>query len=146
MTTQYNAMATVPVSITTVIDEKIRKNSDCFQVTFTTAPDLTPVWRTVIKRRYFDGLNESKYFHSTWADYARIDGKRVLVDTYTVNDYDLFQSTLQVHLNTGPEDQKRQDKLITVHIYHTNGKRPNVRTVLVQGFRCPQWVESEFVC
>ena len=49
-----------------------------------------------------------------------------------------------MHLNTGPEDQKRQDKLITVHIYHTNGKRPNVRTVLVQGFRCPQWVESEF--
>ena len=44
-------MATVPVSITTVINEKIQKNSDCFQVTFTIAPDLTPVWRTVIKRR-----------------------------------------------------------------------------------------------
>ena len=58
MTTQYNAMATV--SITTVINEnENKKNSDCFQVTFTTAPDLTPVWRTVIKRRYFDGLNES---------------------------------------------------------------------------------------
>ena len=103
-------MATVPVSITTVIDEKIHeKTNDCFQVTFTTAPDLTPVWRTVIKRRYFDGINESKYFHSTWADYARIGGKRVLVDTYKVNDYDLFQSTLQVHLTTGPEDHKRQD-------------------------------------
>ena len=48
MTTQYNAMATVPVSITTVIDEKIQKTNDCFQVTFTTAPDLTHVWRTVI--------------------------------------------------------------------------------------------------
>ena len=43
MTTQYNAMATVPVSITTVIDEKIHeKTNDCFQVTFTTAPDLLP--------------------------------------------------------------------------------------------------------
>ena len=138
-------MATVPVSITTVINEKIQKNSDCFQVTFTTAPDLTPVWRTVIKRRYLDGLNESKYFHSTWADYARINGKRVLVDASKVIDYDdLFQSTLQVYLTTGPEDQKtRQDKLLTVHIYHTNGKK-SVRTVLVQGFRCPQWVQSEF--
>ena len=67
-------MATVPGSSSTVIDEKIQKTNDCFQVIFTTAPDLTPVWRTVIKRRYFDGLNESKYFHSTWADYARIDG------------------------------------------------------------------------
>ena len=110
MTTQYNAMATVPGSSSTVIDEKIQKTNDCFQVIFTTAPDLTPVWRTVIKRRYFDGINESKYFHSTWADYAaRIDGKRVLVDIYKVNDYDLFQSTLQVHLTTGPEDHKRQD-------------------------------------
>ena len=143
MTTQYNAMATVPISTTTVINEKIQKTSDCFQVTFTTAPDLTPIWRTVIKRRYFDGLNESKYFHSTWADYARINGKRVLVDASKVNDYDLFQSTLQVYLTTGPEDQKRPDKLLTVHIYHTNGKK-SVRTVLVQGFRCPQWVESEF--
>ena len=72
--------------------KKYQKNSDCFQVTFTTAPDLTPVWPTVIKRsRYFDGLNESKYFHSTWADYARINGKRVLVDTYKVTDYDLFK-------------------------------------------------------
>ena len=123
--------------------KKYKKNSDCFQVTFTTAPDLTPIWRTVIKRRYFDGLNESKYFHSTWADYARINGKRVLIDASKVNDYDLFQSTLQVYLTTGPEDQKRQDKLLTVHIYHTNGKK-SVRTVLVQGFRCPQWVESEF--
>ena len=120
-----------------------KKNSDCFQVTFTTAPDLTPIWRTVIKRRYFDGLNESKYFHSAWADYARINGKRVLVDASKVNDYDLFQSTLQVYLTTGPEDQKRQDKLLTVHSYHTNVKK-SVRTVLVQGFRCPQWVESEF--
>ena len=143
MTTQYNAMATVPISTTTVINEKIQKTSDCFQVTFTTAPDLTPIWRTVIKRRYFDGLNESKYFHSTWADYARINGKRVLIDASKVNDYDLFQSTLRVYLTTGPEDQKRQDKLLTVHIYHTNGKK-SVRTVLVQGFRCPQWVESEF--
>ena len=49
-------MATVPVSISTIIDEKIQKTNDCFQVTFATAPDLTPVWRTVIKRRYFDGL------------------------------------------------------------------------------------------
>ena len=143
MTTQYNAMATVPISTTTVINEKIQKTSDCFQVTFTTAPDLTPIWRTVIKRRYFDGLNESKYFHSTWADYARINGKRVLIDASKVNDYDLFQSTLQVYLTTGPDDKKRQDKLLTVHIYHTNGKK-SVRTVLVQGFRCPQWVESEF--
>ena len=69
---------------------------------------------------------------------------RVLVDTYKVNDYDLFQCTLQVHLTTGPEDQKRQDRLKTVHIYHTSGKKPSVRTVLVQGFRCPQWVESDF--
>ena len=143
MTTQYNAMATVPISTTTVINEKKKKTSDCFQVTFTTAPDLTPIWRTVIKRRYFDGLNESKYFHSTWADYARINGKRVLIDASKVNDYDLFQSTLQVYLTTGPDDKKRQDKLLTVHIYHTNGKK-SVRTVLVQGFRCPQWVESEF--
>ena len=102
-------MATVPVSITTVINgrKKNEKKSDCFQVTFTTAPDLTPVWRTVIKRRYFNGLNEYKYFHSTWADYARINGKRVLLDASKVSDYDLFQSTLQVYLTTGPEDQKK---------------------------------------
>ena len=67
-----------------------------------------------------------------------------LTDTDKVNDYELFQSALQVHLTTGPEDQQRQDELITVHIYHTNGKKPSVRTVLAQGFRCPQWVESEF--
>ena len=74
MTTRYNTVTTVPVSITIVIDEKIKKTNDCFQVTFTTARGCTPVWRTVIKRRYFEGLNESEYFHSTWADCARIDG------------------------------------------------------------------------
>ena len=42
------------------------------------------------------------------------------------------------------QDLKITKDRITVHIYHTNGKKPSVRTVLVQGFRCPQWVESEF--
>ena len=144
MTTQYNAMTTVPVSITIVINEKIQKTNDCFQVTFTTAPDLTPVWCTVIKCGFFDSLNKSKYFHSMWAEGARKDGKRVPVDTDKVDDYELFQSTLQVHLTTGPEDQQRQDKQITVHIYHTKGKMSSVRTVLMQDFHRPQWVESQF--
>ena len=113
-------------------------------MTFTTSPSLIPVWRTVIKHRYFDGLSQSKYFHSTWADYTRIDGKRVLVDTGEIDGYELSQSALHVHLTTGTPKQQIHDKLITVHIYHTNGKKPSVRIVLVQGYRCPQWVKSEF--
>ena len=105
-----------------------KKTNGYFQVTFTTSPSLIPVWRTVIKHRYFDGLSQSKYFHLTWADYARIDGKRVQVDTDEIDGYELPQSTLQVHLTAGTEKQQSRDKLITVHIYHTNGKKPSVGT------------------
>ena len=90
--------------------------------------------RQVIKHRYFDGLSQSKYFHATWADYTRIDGNRVLVDTDEIDGYDLPQSTLRVHLTTGTQ---------TVNIYHTNGKNLSVRTVLAQGYRCPQCVKSD---
>ena len=101
---------------------------------------LIPVWRTVIKHRYFDGFRQSTNFHSTWANHTKIDGKRILVDTDGTDGYELSQSTLQVPLTAGTEKQQSHDKLITVHIYHTNEKKPSVRTVLVH----PQWVKSEF--
>ena len=66
------------------------------------------------------------------------------VYTDEIDGYEIFQSSLQVHLTTGPEKQQSHDKLITVHICHTNGKKPSVRIVLVQGYRCPQWVKFEF--
>ena len=57
------------------------------------------------KCRYFDServqifpLNVSRLCKNQW--------QRVLVDTDKVNDYESFQSTLQVHLTTGPEDQQ----------------------------------------
>ena len=123
MTTHSNAKATTPTNVTTIIEERIKKTNDCFQLALTTWPSLIPVWRTVIEHRYFDGLRQSKKFLSTWADYTITDGKRVLVDTDETDGYELSQSTLQVRLTTGTEKQQSHHKLITEHMYHINGRK-----------------------
>ena len=57
------------------------------------------------KCRYFD--SERVQIFPLYASWLRKNWwQRVLVDTDKVNDYESFQSTLQVHLTTGPEDQQ----------------------------------------
>ena len=138
MTSQSNAKATAPTNVTTVTDEenKIKKINYCFQVTLTTSQNN---WTPIINLTVSVGLN----FSTPRGLNTRKKAKRVLVDVDEIDGYEVSQSTLQVYLTRGPQDQQSRDKLIIVHVYHTYDKKPSVRTVLVQGSCCPQWARSQ---
>ena len=59
------------------------------------------------------------------------------VYTDEIDGYEIFQSSLQVHLTTGPEKQQSHDKLSTVHIYHTNGKKAQCQNCVCAGVSLP---------